>query len=538
MTVDQHSYNIPEDQSISALVSLLKESFPVRILPETVYHRVFYDTFDWRLTRNGSSLELLDDGPSPSIYWRADSDSKPRIQLGLRKVPHLADDLPACALRQQLKPVIGVRELSPRIKIRIKRQSLAVLDENEKVVVRLHFDVFWHSPSKLRAARVLTRRLMIKAVKGYAEDYQRVEAFFADLPPPAPFQTAQDNVLKLALIASGIISLEYSTSLKLRLDPFMPADQALKMILLRLLEIMQQNTSGTIKGKDTEFMHDYRVALRKIRVVLRQFKLYYPQDASNEYRRFFSKLTELTNPVRDIDVFLMQLENYEAVFDPSDWQQLQSLRDYLLLSRAEAQNKLNEELKSSRYRQTIKQWRDHLKHSTTDVDTSDDAGKPVYRLADEMLAEINQQVLKQGKAISRNVDADALHELRKSFKQLRYSMDFFSSIYPAVELRALTQSLTDIQDDLGIFNDRHQQVGMVQAFIQQAFIDQSGDEAEIQAAIPAAIKASEELMQILQQQQDDAAKDFKVSFKKYASAASQKKFNALYVDYHQGKMKL
>ena len=119
MAVDQHSYIIPEDQSISALVSLLKESFSVRVLSETVYHRVFYDTFDWRLTRNGASLELLDDGPSPSIYWRADSDSRPKLQLGLRKVPHLADDLPVCSLRQQLKSVIGVRELSPRIKIRI-----------------------------------------------------------------------------------------------------------------------------------------------------------------------------------------------------------------------------------------------------------------------------------------------------------------------------------------------------------------------------------------------------------------------------------
>ena len=533
MAVDQHSYNIPDNQSISVLVSLLKESFPVRVLPETVYHRVFYDTFDWRLTRNGSSLEMLDDGPSPSIYWQADSDSKPKIQLGLRKVPHLADDLPTCALGQQLKSVIGVRELSPRIKIRIKRQSLAVLDENEKVVVRLHFDVFWYSSSKLRAARVLTRRLMIKAVKGYAEDYQRVESFFADLPPPAPFQTAKDNVLKLALIASGISSLEYSTNLKLRLDPFMPGDQALKMILLRLFEIMQQNTSGTIKGRDTEFMHDYRDALSKISVGLKQFEIYYPQDASNEYSRFFSRLSELTDPVRDIDVFLMQLENYEAVFDASDWQQLQSLRDYLLLSRAEAQNALNEELKSSQYRQTIKQWREYLKRPAVDLDTADDPVKPVYKLADEMLAEINQLALKQGKAISRNVDADALYELRKSFKQLRYSMDFFSSIYPAVELRALTQSLTDIQDDLGVFNDRHQQVDMVQAFVQQ-----SEGEAAMQDASMVAIRAAEELIQILQQQQDEAAIDSKASYKKYASSASQKKFKALFVDYHQGNMKL
>ena len=525
MPVDQHSYVIPENQSISTLISLLKKSFSVRILPETVYHRVFYDTFDWRLTRNGLTLEMQDDGPLPRVYWRADRDSKPKIQLGLRKVPRQAGDLPPCQLRQQLQSVISVRELSPRIKVRIKRQSLAVLDESEKVVVRLYFDVYWYSPSKLRAARVLTRRLLIKAVKGYAEDYQRVEAFIADMPLPAPFQTAQDNVTRLALIASGISAAEHSTSLNLQLDPFMPDDQALKMILLRLLEIMQQNASGTIKGRDTEFMHDYRVALRKIRVLLKQLDLHYPQEVSTEYRRFFSRLGKLTNPVRDLDVFLMQLENYQADFETSDWKKLQALRDYLLLSRAESQNKLVEELKSSRYRQTIKQWREYLKRSATENEAADDSRKPVYRLADEILLQVNQQTLKQGKTITRNSDAETLHSLRKTFKQLRYLMEFFSSLYPAVELRALTQSLTDIQDNLGLFNDRHFQVSMVQAFIQQ-----SNDEA--------AIKASQQLIQILQQQQDEAGKNFKASYKKYASSASQKKFNALYVDYHQGKMKL
>jgi hypothetical protein len=98
----------------------------------------------------------------------------------------------------------------------------------------------------------------------------------------------------------------------------------------------------------------------------------------------------------------------------------------------------------------------------------------------------------------------------------------------------LRQSLADILDNLGIFDDRHRQAGMVQAFIQQALIDQSEDEVAMQAAI----EAAEQLIQILQQQQDEAAKDYKDSYKKYASAASQKKFNALFVDYHQGKMKL
>ena len=182
-------------------------------------------------------------------------------------------------------------------------------------------------------------------------------------------------------------------------------------------------------------------------------------------------------------------------------------------------------MKSSRYRQTIKQWRGHLKHSATQNDEANDHGKPIYKLADELLREVNQQTLKQGKTITRDSDAETLHNLRKTFKQLRYLMEFFSSLYPAVELRVLTQSLTDIQDNLGVFNDRHFQLALVQAFIQQS----NNEEA---------IKAAVKLIHILQQQQEEAGRNFKDSYKIYVSSARQKKFNELFVDYHQGKMKL
>ena len=525
MPVDQHSFIIPEDQNISALVWSLQNTFSIRVQNETVYHKTFYDTFDWRLTRNGSILEVDDDNPSPRIYWQGDKAGKLKIQLGLRKVPHLAGDLPAGEFRQQLRSVISVRELLPRIKVRVKRQSLVVLDENEKIVVRLYLDVYWYSPSKLRAARVLTRRLTIKALKGYAEDYRRVDSFFVDMQLPIPLQPAQNNVVKLALIASGARTNDYSTNLKLRLDPFMPDEQVLKIILLRLLEILQQNTAGSIKGRDTEFMHDYCVALTKIRIVLKQLDQHYPQAVGTEYKHFFSKLGKLTDPVRVLDVFLMQLEDYQPDYEKAGWQHLQPLRDYLLLSRTEAGNSLNETLKSSQYRKTIKQWRDYLKQSEDENGEANKAGQPVYKLTNELICDINQQILAKGKTIAKSADAEALYDLRKTFKQLRYLIELFSSLYPAIELRAIIQTLTDVQDKLEIFDDRHIQLGVVQAFIQQ-----SKNEVAIQSA--------EKILEILEQQKNEAYKNIKDRYKKYALSGSQKKFKELFVDYHQGKMKL
>lgn len=518
MPDNQHSFVIPDDQSIPALVSLLQETFPVQVQAEAVYKRVFYDTFDWRLYKSGCALEVHDDGQSHRIYWRADKDGKLKIQLGLKKMPRFAADLPVYEFRQQLQSVIAVRELLPQIKMRIKRQSLAVLDKDKKIVVRLNLDVYWYSTSRLRAAKVLTRRLTIKAVKGYSDDFRLVEEFFLAMH----WQPAMDNVMKLALIASGVNTGEYTTRLNLRLVPDMSDEQAFKIILLRLLEIMQQNTSGSIKGRDTQFMHDYRVAIKKIRVALKQINNAHPQAVNTEYKHFFSKLGNLTNPVRDLDVFLLQLENYQPDFKKSGWQQLKPMHEYLLSTRKEAQKKFVEELKSSQYRELIEQWHDYLEHSETPGSSSDSSGKEVYKLADKLLWGINQQTLAQGNAITENSDTEALHELRKTFKKLRYLIEFFNSLYPAGNLRVLIQLLIDVQDSLGEFNDRYIQIGMVKAFIEQC---PDGD----------AIKASEQIITILEQQQQAAGKKFRDSFMAYSSSANQNKFKEMFVDYYKRK---
>jgi CHAD domain-containing protein len=538
MPDNQHSFIIPEDQSVPALVSLLQEAFPVQVQAESVYHRVFYDTFDWRLFKHGSALEVHDDGKSHRIYWRADKDGKLKIQLGLNKIPHLAAELPAGDFRQQLQSIITVRELLSRVKVRINRRSFAVLDKHKKIVVRLYFDTYWYKPSKLRAAKVLTKRLTIKAVKGYTEDYKQVEALLLAMPvsepladeqldpllypQPSLLQSAQDNVMKLALIAMGVSTNEYTTRLNMRVEHDMPAQQVLKEVMLCLLDIMQHNTAGCIRGRDTEYMHDYRVAIRKIRVALKQLKHMDAQAAYTEYKTLFSRLGELSNPVRDLDVFLLQLENLRPQFEESGWQQLQAFREYLSHSRAEAQKILTDELKSSRYHDDIKKFRDYLRDDGEGSGTSDKPGIAIYKLADEKLWQITQLALKQGNTITDNSDAEAVHELRKIFKQLRYLIDFFQGLYPAVQLRELIQTLIDVQDELGEFNDRSIQIGMV-----KAFIEQSKDEG--------AIKAAEQLIEILHQQQHEAGQNFKHSYASFSSSGSQKKFKEIFVEYYGGK---
>lgn len=518
MVNKQLDFVIPVNQSFAKLLALFQNDFQVRVQDPSVNYRVFYDTFDWRLYNHGAVLEVHEEAQSRRIYWRADSDSRLRIQLGLKQVPHLASDLPVSEFRRQLQSVISVRELVPRIKIKIKRQPLAVLDKHEKVVVRINFDEHWYFPSKTRAGTVLGKRITIKPVKGYSYEFSQVEAFFQ----PMQLREAQDNMIKLALAESGISTNDYTTKLNLFLDSEMQAEQALKQILLRLLEIMQQNAAGSIRGRDTEFMHDYRVSIRKTRSALTQINQVLPQNDIAKYNSFFSGLGKLTNPVRDLDVFLLKLESYQQNLKNSSKDKLQPLREYLVQSRAAAQKRFVETSKSAEHRNHIKAWREYLEDSAPTKPPLVNSTSAVYKLADELIWNMYQLALEEGNAITDDSEADALHELRKTCKKLRYLMEFFQSLYPAPRIRELIQALKGLQDNLGVYNDLHVHAGILKKFIKQS------TDAD-------ANKACRQMISFLEQRQMKTRNRFAESYAAFSSLDNQSEFKELFVDSRKGQ---
>lgn len=504
---------IPVDQGFSELLASFQNNFYVKLRPETVNYRVFYDTFDWLLYNNGSVLELHEDGQSQRVYWRADRESDIKIQLGMKDMPHLATDLPDSGFRRQLQSIISVRELVPRIKIKIKRQPMEVLDKHEKVVVRINFDEHWYFPSKIRAGTVLGKRIVIKPVKGYTDEFTRVAEYFN----PMELREAQDNLLKLALAESGINTSDYSTKLNLFLDPDMPAEEALKEILQRLLDIMQQNTAGCIRGRDTEFMHDYRVAIRKTRSALTQINKVFPQGTVTVFNKFFSGLGKLTNPVRDLDVFQLKLDGYGSDLDKRSRRALCSLREYLTYSRELAQKRFVETIKSAEYRRSIRDWREYLENQQPTKPPLENSTRAVYVLANELIWEMYQLALSEGNAITNESEADALHELRKTCKKLRYLMEFFQSLYPARRVRELIQALKGLQDNLGVFNDLDVHMKILSKYIKQ------GANAD-------AVYACRQMTTTLEQRKVITRNRFAERFTAFASEENQGEFRELFVE--------
>lgn len=509
---NQHDFVVPSDQSFTELISSLATKFRVHRQAETVSYRIFYDTVDWLLSNNGCVLEMNEDEQSRRIYWRAGKDAQLKIQLGLRQAPRFASELPDCEFRSQLASIISVRELAPRIKIKIKRTPVVMLNKKEKAIVRIKLDENWFYPMKRRAGCLLSKRLWVKPVKGYAEANQQIDALMQmmDLRP------AQDNMLKLALAELGSSTTQHSTKLNLMLDPDMTSEIALKEILLRLLDITQRNTAGSVQGTDIEFMHDYRVSIRKTRSALALIKHVLPKDTIKKYKKFFAGLGKLTNPVRDNDVFLVKLDNYKQKLDKNKQEQLQPLQQYLIDNRSEAQRQFIEEVKSPGYRQALKEWRAFLEDSALLDSPLENTNKPACQLANQLIWGTYQTVLLEGNAITDESPPEALHELRKSCKKLRYLIEFFQSLYPVKRVRELINALKGLQDNLGDYNDYH-----VHMQILKEFTEQSPNEA--------AVKACNKMIKALKQKQQKTRNHFAERYAAFSSHDNQNEFRELFV---------
>ncbi len=518
MQTTQTEFAIPNGVTNNNLLVLFGESFTVTTRPQKTVLRTSYDSFDWRLYSNGAALELHDDGNVQQLFWRKSKDTVLKPLLNLPRVPQFVHDLPPGQFRQQLLPLLEMRELVQQVKIGTRQTMVNVLNVDDKTVVRILIEEHSTRPSGSNSSCRIGRRVVVRAVRGYSKPYQRVVDFLYE----QKFVAVKNNLLRLALAESGRIPGDYSTRLNLHLDPEMRADQAAREILLRLLKIMLINEQGTCNGTDTEFLHDFRVAIRRTRSALSQIKAVLPEATLNKYKAEFAWLGQMTSPTRDLDVYLLSFDDYRELIPANAREDLKPLHDFLQAHREVEQAVLVKALKSARYRSLVKNWRALLESSLPTRRLPANALRPVFPLADERIWHVYTRALKQGRAIGPNTPAQALHELRKTCKKLRYLIEFFQSLYPAREIRQLIQVLKSLQDNLGQFQDYEVQVETLKRFSHQM--------VEEDKVKPDTLLAIGMLIERLEDSQKRARQEFSERFDCFASDENVAHFRKIFVE--------
>jgi len=245
------------------------------------------------------------------------------------------------------------------------------------------------------------------------------------------------------------------------LAPEMPAEQALRRLLLRQLDAIAAHREGAGAGEESEHLHDLRVAVRRSRTLLGQFKTVLPQPSLRQLRKDFSWLAEITGPTRDLDVHLQELPGYRELLPEARRDDLEPLHAYLLRRRQREQRQLARRLAGKRFQRLTEGWRRWLQAPPDGDPAGADAGTPILQLADRRIGESFARVIARGEALGAASPDQDFHELRKRCKKLRYLLEFFAPLYPAQPLQRLIKPLKRLQDLLGGFQDLSVQMSVL-----------------------------------------------------------------------------
>ncbi|MDQ3724024.1 MAG: CHAD domain-containing protein, partial [Actinomycetota bacterium] len=171
-------------------------------------------------------------------------------------------------------------------------------------------------------------------------------------------------------------------------------------------------------------------------------------------------------------------------------------------------------LRSERTVALLGNWRDVLDAlAAAPQDDRPDAARPVRDVAAERIAKVYRQMVKMGRAIDSESPHEALHDLRKKSKELRYLLEFFASVYPPVVTKPMVATLKSLQDVLGRFQDREVQADALRAL---------GDEIAALDGGAAALMAMGVLVQRLADEQAQAREQFAERFEQFAAKSQRK----------------
>ena len=222
-----------------------------------------------------------------------------------------------------------------------------------------------------------------------------------------------------------------------------------------LLEVALHYAPIARAGLDIEGVHQLRVALRRLRSVLRVFRPITDGPASRALDSALRELLALLGPARDWDVFLAGIGAEMAQLLPHD-RRMRSLLRAAEAARQAAYDALAGALDGATWRMLLlsgigfvhgKPWR-----AEADAALLARLDAPPHEFA-ELVLDKRWRKLREAGADIASLPPEALHELRLDAKRLRYAAEVFAPVFPRKTARRFQRRLAALQEELGRSND-------------------------------------------------------------------------------------
>jgi inorganic triphosphatase YgiF len=226
--------------------------------------------------------------------------------------------------------------------------------------------------------------------------------------------------------------------------------EALQALLWSCLLHMQGNFRGAMAGDDAEYLHQMRVSLRRLRVVLRMAEKFRADESLSALSMDVAALCVALGQIREWDVFIAETVQPMCA-RMAGHAGLQALRALGERQRAACYAELRNEKQARELQRLILRfalWMDGEYWQTPQETTV----PPVQDFANRRLHKLAKRLTQAGLQLD-SLDNVHLHALRILAKKLRYSAEFFAALYDKQKTAAFLAALSEVQEVLGQIND-------------------------------------------------------------------------------------
>lgn len=228
---------------------------------------------------------------------------------------------------------------------------------------------------------------------------------------------------------------------------------AFRLLASDALRCWQGNLLGALQHDDPEFLHQLRVALRRLRTLLRVFEASLPLGFAGNWQLELGHLANALGGARDMDVLRQSvLAAPASVPHAPDFSALDA---HVTRTGSAAREQALRVLASAPSRLMTLQFLRALHNLPDDTlgSDDDDADTSLPEFAADNLRRLRKRVSRRLVQASHSAAAEDLHRLRIACKRLRYACEFFASLYDDKAMRPLQRRLADALDSLGEIND-------------------------------------------------------------------------------------
>jgi len=276
---------------------------------------------------------------------------------------------------------------------------------------------------------------LLDVVPLHLENASKAERGYALCSPPPPPRP----VKAVALDLRGGVSVE----------------QAFQTIAWSCIGHLQCNHNGLLVGEDVEYVHQMRVAMRRLRSAMGLFAKVAPAIRDTALIEEMRWLAGELSAARDWDVFVTETLPPILAHTP-DGQALQQLCERACAIQGENRERARRAAGSKRYQQLLLRLGGWLNRSAWRAESSKGRLKmldrPILDASARLLDKRHKQLLERGANLA-GMSALERHAVRIAGKKLRYAAEFLAHLYPGAQTQAYLKAQAKLQDILGVLND-------------------------------------------------------------------------------------